>query len=515
MIILKFEVNEQNLKRIDIKNIVAQAKNELYAEFELDSIWTEIQPITAQFKNRDAVVDVFVENGQCLIPWEVLQERGTLSVCLIGGDLLTTNTVDVSVLNTGVIGGLVPTKASPSVYSYIVELANNIKDSVSRFLKGDFSDVDILADSLEAEKIKTTEIATDTKSTSTYSSIKNKLKFGNSGFDISVESTKTNGEVYKNQIKTSNSKLTINAADYAVNSEKNEKHNIKGNYELLAIDWIRFKYGNNTAYEVNGSHNGLYYIGSKIEINGYDIELEAPGADLKFNSKNHRQVIGGSGAYEVETKGSGNIIRLLNYNTNEDKTVKLYLGEDNAIIGVDGESSESSSSDITAGIEVGTNGVEIKGNDVLVNGRPIQDKIHSFASIPITEIWGDGWNDEYYYKLSTALSSGCRHLYPGNNDAAHSAYAQLEITELVNSQTEDLYIDGKYFNLFDSDFISEYKISIAMAACSSAPFQITLPAGVKWYNDITPSADDISSEPWSPTIIDITIKNNVARFEIW
>ena len=128
MIILEFKVTEQKLERINIKNIIAQSKNQIYAGFQLDSVWSQQDPITAQFKNKDTVVDVLVKEGQCLIPWETIQERGVLSVCLIGGDLLTTNTVDVNVLDTGVIGGLMPTVASPTVYSYVVDLAKEIEE---------------------------------------------------------------------------------------------------------------------------------------------------------------------------------------------------------------------------------------------------------------------------------------------------------------------------------------------------------------------------------------------------
>lgn len=128
MVYLKFQAAEQSLKRMDGKNIAAFARNELYAEFQLDDIWSSMDVVTAQFRNGSVCVDVFVENNQCLVPWEALMERGILEVCLIGGDLLTTNTVKISVLTSGVIGGLVPTEASPSVYSALVELAHKIEE---------------------------------------------------------------------------------------------------------------------------------------------------------------------------------------------------------------------------------------------------------------------------------------------------------------------------------------------------------------------------------------------------
>ena len=45
----------------------------------------------------------------------------------MGGDLITTNSVNISVIDTGIIGGLIPTTASPSVYKYIVEMAEKIQ----------------------------------------------------------------------------------------------------------------------------------------------------------------------------------------------------------------------------------------------------------------------------------------------------------------------------------------------------------------------------------------------------
>lgn len=143
MINLKFEAKGQQLKRIDSNSIVAFARNELYAEFVTDDKWKDKELLTAQFINGNKAYDVFLEDGRCLIPWEVLQDRGILKVCLIGGDLLTTNTVDISVLSTGVIGGLIPTKSSPTVYKHIMELADEIENRVNEIAKGDFSDMDV------------------------------------------------------------------------------------------------------------------------------------------------------------------------------------------------------------------------------------------------------------------------------------------------------------------------------------------------------------------------------------
>ncbi len=148
MISIKFKADGQCLERTDKLNLVSFARNELYAEFELGSQWQDKEPVVAQFGNRNKVYDIFVENGKCIIPWEVLQERGVLSVALFGGDLLSTNTVKISILSSGAIGGLVPTKASPSVYTYLTDLAESMEQKVNEIAEGDFNGKEIRADKI-------------------------------------------------------------------------------------------------------------------------------------------------------------------------------------------------------------------------------------------------------------------------------------------------------------------------------------------------------------------------------
>lgn len=128
MTVLTFKVNGGCLIRTDMNRLVSYTRNNAAAKFELNEEWAEISPVVAQFrKNEECCYDVFIENGECTIPWEVLEGKGTLYVSVMGGDLITTNSVNISVIDTGIIGGLIPTTASPSVYSYIVEMAEKIE----------------------------------------------------------------------------------------------------------------------------------------------------------------------------------------------------------------------------------------------------------------------------------------------------------------------------------------------------------------------------------------------------
>lgn len=127
--VLSFSVKGNKLVRKDMKGLVAYTRNNAFAGFDFDREWADVSPVTAQFyKNEECCYDVFIENGMCEIPWEVLEGEGTLKVTVMGGDLIITNSVEIKVYESGLVGGLVPTKASPGVYGYIVEMAEEMEE---------------------------------------------------------------------------------------------------------------------------------------------------------------------------------------------------------------------------------------------------------------------------------------------------------------------------------------------------------------------------------------------------
>lgn len=129
MIVLQFKVTGTDLRRTDNSKVVAITRNNVSAKFEFNSDWADITPVVAQFSlNGGACYDININNSECLVPWEVLQEAGTLSVSIAGGDLISTNEIKINVYGSGVVGGLVPTVASPSVYKQVSELATEISD---------------------------------------------------------------------------------------------------------------------------------------------------------------------------------------------------------------------------------------------------------------------------------------------------------------------------------------------------------------------------------------------------
>ena len=64
-----------------------------------------------------------------------------------------------------------------------------------------------------------------------------------------------------------------------------------------------------------------------------------------------------------------------------------------------------------------------------------------------------------------------------------------------------------YYNAYD-----EFKVIIEMKSCDyyscKAPFKVTLPNGIRW-------ADDLDLSKLKDGLVEITIKNNTARFNVW
>ena len=101
---LQFTITNQTISRIDKFNVVAMSQNYLYARFAfLTDDWANVDNATAIFTSPSlgpykVVLD---GNGECLVPWEVLQKPGVIGVSVYGGDRITANVADVAVSETG------------------------------------------------------------------------------------------------------------------------------------------------------------------------------------------------------------------------------------------------------------------------------------------------------------------------------------------------------------------------------------------------------------------------------
>lgn len=80
---MKYDVNGACVGLVEDETIVAGSVGVHTAEFSFDDSWDEYDSKIAVFKNNEIGVEreqLLDDDMQCEIPWEVLQERGTLHV---------------------------------------------------------------------------------------------------------------------------------------------------------------------------------------------------------------------------------------------------------------------------------------------------------------------------------------------------------------------------------------------------------------------------------------------------
>lgn len=128
MIYIEFKATGSNLRRIDLNKVVAYTQNELGARFSLNSDWDDLSPIVAIFSKDDGVAYDMVldDNKECIVPWEVLSGKGILKVSLVGGNTLTSTEVDINVLATGQLGGLV-SQPTDTLYRQLLSKYNEVE----------------------------------------------------------------------------------------------------------------------------------------------------------------------------------------------------------------------------------------------------------------------------------------------------------------------------------------------------------------------------------------------------
>lgn len=135
--ILKFYVKYQTLYLLSRDPVVADSSGYLQANFQFTEDWDGTNK-TAQFKRTesDLITDgkplFFNEeidnNGNCIIPWEVLKGEGTFNVNVFGQKTesdgttvktITVNSVDVPVGKSGLTKDMIPQDSTPSRYDNI------------------------------------------------------------------------------------------------------------------------------------------------------------------------------------------------------------------------------------------------------------------------------------------------------------------------------------------------------------------------------------------------------------
>lgn len=123
---LTFTVTNQSIKRTDCSRVVADSRNYLQADFVFCSSEWEDKQVTAIFKAKSGVYHMLLENGSCMVPYEVITPNG-FSVSVFAGDLITTDTAKVAVYYSGYAQGDVPKPPTPDIYEQIMKQIDSIR----------------------------------------------------------------------------------------------------------------------------------------------------------------------------------------------------------------------------------------------------------------------------------------------------------------------------------------------------------------------------------------------------
>lgn len=128
MVYIEFKATGSNLRRTDLNKVVAYTQNELSARFSLNSDWDDLNPIVVVFsKDGGTCYDMVLDdNKECIVPWEVLSGKGVLTVSLVGGNTLTSTEVEINVLATGQLGGLV-SQPTDTLYRQLLSKYNEVE----------------------------------------------------------------------------------------------------------------------------------------------------------------------------------------------------------------------------------------------------------------------------------------------------------------------------------------------------------------------------------------------------
>lgn len=129
--VLKFNVRNQNISRMDTFLPVRYSRNYLYAEFDFKTCdWNE-KTKTAIFSGTglEPIPVILGETDTCLVPWEVL-ECTEFTVTVHAGDLITVDSAKVKLYESGYRPGDVP-EPTQDVYQQLINMLTDQVDGLS------------------------------------------------------------------------------------------------------------------------------------------------------------------------------------------------------------------------------------------------------------------------------------------------------------------------------------------------------------------------------------------------
>lgn len=124
---IQFLINKQYIRRMDTNKIVADSRNYLEAYFMFSSDWDCINKTAVFSSYNGTCYDVIIVDNICKVPHEVIKPP-YFTVGVFGGDLITTNTIELNVIESSLPESEEPGPATENVYNQILDLAHTARN---------------------------------------------------------------------------------------------------------------------------------------------------------------------------------------------------------------------------------------------------------------------------------------------------------------------------------------------------------------------------------------------------
>lgn len=134
MVRILFKLSNAEINLISKPVISSKSINYVYAHFDLlTDDWNGV--ITVNFKHIENADDpsyevVLDQNGDCEVPWEVLQDEGYVQVSAYCGDLHTSTICEFKVTKSGYAKGDASTEPTPDKYTQLIKYINSKQDAL-------------------------------------------------------------------------------------------------------------------------------------------------------------------------------------------------------------------------------------------------------------------------------------------------------------------------------------------------------------------------------------------------
>lgn len=137
MIILKLATNGLDLIKLETSLVTSDNKKSVSLEVTFDDSWTGYgKSATFKSSSSDKIYEVPLANNACVVPWEVLESVGTMSVGVRGvkddGSVIASDLVDYKIAQGAKTGDGTSEDPTPTVYEQLLSNYGSVDQKITK-----------------------------------------------------------------------------------------------------------------------------------------------------------------------------------------------------------------------------------------------------------------------------------------------------------------------------------------------------------------------------------------------